>query len=83
MEIKMSTYSYGKSYWCVKTPLSPDGEIYVHADAVEFKDGCLVLVGSKGVNLAFASGQWRACFAASCLDGHAIAVEHWKGEIAR
>jgi hypothetical protein len=58
MEVKISTYSYGKSCWCVKTPLSPDGEIYVHADAVEFKDGCLVLVGSKGVNLAIANGPF-------------------------
>jgi hypothetical protein len=31
--------------------------------------------------LALAAAQWMAVFAASCMDGHAVAVEHWKGEI--
>jgi hypothetical protein len=32
--------------------------------------------------LALAPGSWLAVFAASVYDGHAIAVEHWKGEAA-
>jgi hypothetical protein len=27
---------YGRCYWCVKTKLSKEGEIYLYADRVEF-----------------------------------------------
>jgi hypothetical protein len=27
---------YGQYYWCVKTKLSKNGEIYINADRVEF-----------------------------------------------
>ena len=33
------------------------------------------------LNLAFASGEWRFVFAASTLDGHAVAAVHWPGQI--
>jgi hypothetical protein len=80
----MSADRYGRSYWCVKTPLSPSGEIYLHADGLSIRDGCLIFTGrDSAVNMMFAPGQWQVAFAASCIDGHAVAVEHWPGEVAR
>ena len=80
---------YGQYYWCVKTELSGSGEIYVFADEVRHLPTGGVLFVSKRAdgceinNLALAAGQWAALFAASCFDGHAVAVEHWEGEIIR
>ena len=39
--------------------------------------------GDSAVNMTFGPGQWQAAFAASCIDGHAVAVEHWPGEVVR
>jgi hypothetical protein len=82
--------NYGNLYWCVKTTMSKDGEIYLHADSVRFTPtGDVVFSNApnpaKGDTeptpmLALASGHWTALYAASTLDGHAVAVEHWKGE---
>lgn len=76
---------YGRLYWCVKTDLSPDGEIYVHADEMTVVDGALVLTSDKDGKpqgrLYIGAGHWKAAFAASAIDGHAIAVQHWKGEV--
>src|SRR5215475_3741863 len=33
--------------------------------------------------LVIAAGQWTAVFAASVIDGHAVAVEPWEGEVVR
>ena len=81
---------YGRFYWCVKTELSQSGEIYVFADEVQFTPtGSVLFLGRRDepgedrTNLALSVGQWSAIYAASCLDGHAVAVEHWKGEIQR
>ncbi len=80
----MNPEQYGDFYWCVKTPLSENGEVYVHADRIEYFQGVLILVGHHDVPvLSFAAGQWLACFAASVLDGAAVAVAHWKGEVSR
>jgi len=79
--------AYGRYYWCAKTDLSEDGEIYVYADAVRYLEGAVLFVtpheDGERINLALAAGQWTSVFAASCWDGHAVAVEHWKGEIVR
>ena len=73
---------YGKYYWCVKSGLSENGEIYVHANRVEVLNGCIVFYGNDDViNLSISDGYWSAVFAASVIDGSAVAVEHWKGEI--
>jgi hypothetical protein len=32
----MKTEDYGQYYWCVKSKLSPSGDIYLYADEVEF-----------------------------------------------
>ncbi len=74
------------------------GQIYVHADRVEITSaGVLVLMrdtrynATRAVrephehphpNLVFAVGSWSYVFAASVIDGAAVAVEHWKGEVA-
>jgi hypothetical protein len=31
--------------------------------------------------LAIAAGHWTAVYAASVIDGHAVAVNHWEGEV--
>ncbi len=79
---------YGRFYWCVKTSQSQSGEIYVHADAARVQDdGTLVFYQEPDVdrteliNLALASGTWTAVYAASVVDGSAVAVEHWDGEV--
>jgi hypothetical protein len=80
---------YGGFYWCAKTDLSESGEIYVFADEVRYlPTGGVLFVAKRRddgetTNLALAAGQWTAVFAASCWDGHAVAVEHWKGEVIR
>jgi hypothetical protein len=77
---------YGNFYWCIKTKLSSNGEIYVHADSVSVtENGSLQMQTKKefAQNLIIAQGQWTAVFAASLLDGSAVAVEHWKGEVQR
>jgi hypothetical protein len=79
---------YGACYWCVKTEVSEDGEIYVFADEVRFTPcGGVLFLSRDGdteqARLALAQGQWSAVYAASCWDGGAVAVDHWKGEVAR
>jgi|GEM_PF-4976693 hypothetical protein len=79
---------YGICYWCVKTSLSKSGEIYVMADEAKIlADGTLSFVrakeGTSSVNLAISAGNWSACYAASVMDGSAVAVEHWDGEVVR
>lgn len=77
---------YGKHYWCVKTNLSKNGEIYLMADRVEITQRGELLFWRDGdspaVNLAISLGNWKAYFPASMMDGSAVAVEHWAGEIA-
>jgi len=84
------TTQYGNYYWCVKVTkdLSPNGEIYVMADEVKVEDGTLLFlrhkkepVESREINLIIPALKWTAVFAASLMDGHAVAVEHWAGEI--
>jgi len=80
--------SYGDHYYCVKTPLSisENKEIYLMADFLEvFPDGSLAFFHNEDtgryINLLLSSGEWNAVYAASILDGHAVAIEHWKGEL--
>lgn len=100
------TSNYGRKYFCVKVPvdISRDGEIYLHADRVELRDGALIFRGRYYQNklneelgmfhpdyedktseemplLILNRDSWRVYYAASCLDGAAVAVEHWRGEI--
>lgn len=79
----MNPEHYGDKYWCVKTSLSLNDDIYVHGnDAFVLDSGALVLVGVGDVPvLTIAPGEWKACYAASVLDGSAVAVVHWKGEV--
>jgi hypothetical protein len=74
---------YGRFYWCVKTDLSEDGEIFLYADnAVVNRTGDLLFFRDlEPSNACFAKGHWKAFYAASVMDGSPIAVEHWKGEI--
>lgn len=85
-----NTNRYGRYYYCVKAPrISADGEIYAMADEVVIdKSGALVLNhvtehGNRQINLIVASGEWDAVYAASVIDGAAVAVERWEGEVTR
>lgn len=76
---------YGDKYWGIKVTkdVSPDGEIYLNANEVRVApDGSLLMIGNGGYPvLTLAAKKWTAVFAASCIDGHAVAVEHWTGEV--
>jgi hypothetical protein len=87
---------YGGYYWCIKSKLSKSGEIYVNADRMEIAaNGALICWGGGRpevtsppptdlkIMLAIPAGKWDAFFAASCLDGHAVAVQSWEGEVVR
>jgi hypothetical protein len=79
----------GAFYWCVKVPktVSKDGDIYLQADEVRVDSaGALWLLrmgedGSEKINLLLAAGSWQAIYAASVIDGHAVFVERWEGEL--
>ena len=72
---------YGDKYWCIKTSISPDGEVYVMADAIEVHGGALMCVGhERQIVLTVAPGEWSA---ASVMDGSAVAVDRWEGEVIR
>jgi hypothetical protein len=86
------TEKYGRYYWCAKVleDVSPDREIYVQADTCKIlPNGELVFYGhtkeksedERPINLALAPGKWYAVYAASVLDGAAVAVEHRQGEV--
>lgn len=65
---------YGKLYWCV---ICPSERIHLFADEAKIlPDGTLALMQGKSILFAFAPGQWKSVYAASCLDGGAVAVEH-------
>ena len=84
------TARYGNQYWCVKVleSVCPKGEIYACADKAEVTGGGDLVLWQDGkngpsVNLAFAKEQWHVVFAASFMDGSAVAVERWEGEVVR
>ncbi len=86
----MGPLDYGTKYWCIKVPpeISEDGEIYVYGDKVSITEtGALLVTRYKEdfdqVNLSLAPGNWTVVFAASVMDGSAVAVEHWTGEVVR
>ncbi len=82
---------YGEFYWCVALADEPTTEVYLHADAVEVTaSGSLLCKRWARVNdderieqvmVAFAAGEWRFFYAASVLDGAAVSVAHWPGQI--
>jgi hypothetical protein len=52
--------------------------MYAYADEIEIVDGAIVLRKKSGqMNFTLASGHWEYCYAASSIDGSAVAVEHW------
>ena len=81
----MDPTQYGKYYWCIKSDLSENGDIYVFADKLKVTpNGDLICIGEDGPPvLALAAGHWKAFFAADVIDGAAAAVQHWKGEVKR
>jgi len=80
---------YGQYYYCVKVSkdLSKQGEIYVRADEVKtHPDGAVAFISKREAkqnftNLLIPSGKWNAVYAASVIDGHAVAIEHWTEEV--
>ena len=90
----VSATEYGRFYWCVgvATDLFPDRtasgdtEMHLHADQLDvLPDGTLLALrnredGPTQPNFAWAPGSWRYFYAASLLDGRAVAVEHFPGD---
>lgn len=81
---------YGDKYWCiiVDPSLVSKGatpEIFVFADEFVVVEGSLRFVRMKNQSyepvLSIAPGLWKCVYAASVIDGHAVAVEHWAGQI--
>jgi hypothetical protein len=86
------TSKYGGNYWCIRSTVSPNGEIYLNADRLEVTEaGALIAWGgprdkssdapSPDVQIpvfAVAAGHWTAAYSASILDGAPVAVEPWK-----
>ena len=72
---------YGKYFWCVKT--KSDETIMINADLAEVNEsGVLILShtnknGDKIINFALPLREWAHFWAASMIDGSAIAVDTW------
>lgn len=76
------TSKHGRYYWCVGLKDEDKTEVLVMADAVDVSPaGALTLGNDTNPNLIFAPGEWSFCYAASTLDGHAVAVDHWPGQV--
>lgn len=83
------TSRYGGRYWCCKVTedVSLTQEIYLTADEPRINlDGSVSFVrtledGTVIPNLIIPAGKWWAIYGASYFDGHAVAVDHWIGEI--
>jgi hypothetical protein len=87
--------TYGRYYWCIGLIGETATEVYVHADEVSIDQvGTLICEGrgrrgpgeqppddQSQLMLAFPSGHWSFVYAASVMDGHAVAVEHWPGQV--
>jgi hypothetical protein len=78
---------HGRFYWCIRSPQSGDGEIYMYADRLDVSpDGSLIAwrtpeAEPPHINLALAAGQWTCAFMAHVNDGSAVTIERWKGEV--
>ncbi len=77
------TSRFGRYYWTIQTA---DAVIRLCADRLEVTaSGALLAArakregddGSEQITMAFAPGQWEHFYAASALDGTAVAVDHW------
>lgn len=87
MSETQSTARFGDRYFCIKSPLATDGEIYVMADALYVEpSGALMCMGHTVKHeplpvLVLAPGQWTGAYAASLMGGIPVAIEHWTGEL--
>jgi len=73
METSIWAHHEGTFFWGVGTPLAA-GDIFLWADRVEVRDGCLLFFGPEDMlNASFAPGQWNVVFHARSDDGVAAA----------
>ena len=62
METSYWAHHEGEFFWGVRAPLAP-GDIFLWADRVEVRDGCLLFFGPDSMlNASFAPGQWSVVF---------------------
>ena len=79
----------GKDYWCVKLSkpiIDKETEIYIKADNIYFEDDFIIFgkdtkEGLRKTFITFHKDFVACFFRASLMDGSAIDVEHWTGEI--
>lgn len=77
----MAASDHGRYYWCVETDVDV---IWLFADDAEVTyNGDLLFLKKyeddwekSTVNFAFPNGKWIRFFAASVIDGGAVALEH-------
>lgn len=75
---QVNTHRCGDLYWCIS--LADGKTVLAYADEVSIKpDGSLILYNpEEQFNLAFAAGRWVSIYAASVVDGGAVAVDAWE-----
>ena len=84
--MEASEADYGEFYWCIKTKLSKDGEIFAYADDAKIlPDGTLVLLRMRKdvpeINMSISAGNWQAIYAAHVHDSAPFAITQWAGEV--
>jgi hypothetical protein len=94
-DMSNGAHKYGEWSWCIKTKLSESGEttstptassslrrnFWTDPSVRKPAPAAAIFFQTTLQTLALAGGQWTAVFAASCMDGHAVAVDHWNGEV--
>jgi len=85
------SYQYGRTYYRIGLTDVDKTEVSAYADEVKLEpSGALVLLGRFSesdstepleVLLAFGPGQWAFVYAADMIDGAAMNVERWPGQI--
>lgn len=84
--MSMKPEDYGNRYWCVRVneEVCPTKEIFVWGNFFQINsNGDLTIIGNTKDGhdlfvLALSKGSWNCIYAASALDGYAIATEHWE-----
>jgi hypothetical protein len=68
----------GDYYWGVKVDeVISYKDLMLQADSVDVYEGALIFKTDGKVVFVVSSHNWYCFYAASCIDGRPICVEHW------
>jgi len=79
----MTSNNLLKYYWCVAMTKEDNKieEIYLYADSLDLTNGNIMFFQLKeDMNIpifCIPNGNWEYFYAASCIDGRPVHVEHW------